>query len=337
MRSRCLAPVLLFLLATAAGAAPLRVVAYNTHGLPPIPPIIPDVSAQIALIAPKLEQLHADGTPTVLALQEVFYEPYYTTLTDPNVVSYPDVTVKDNGGPNLIGDGLTLMSDPPLSAFTRTQWNQCFGTGLSGGADCDTNKGFTFARITLAPGVEVDLYSLHADASNDVDSQAARRDNILQLVAAINATSVGRAVVVLGDTNSRYTRSTDNIGLLLTDAGLKDAWVESALGGVAPSFGPNSINGGCPPPRGNAVGAAVDAAGPTCELVDKIFFRSGDTVQISLTSYEVPLDFVDGASQPLSDHLPVLALLDVQLVPEPELALLLVAAGFVLRVARRRG
>jgi hypothetical protein len=327
-------PMLLLALASAAAAAPLRVVTYNTFGLPPISGLVPDRSAEFAAMAPLLEGLHADGTPTVVALQEVFYAPYYDTLTSPVAVSYADVTAKDAGGPNGIGDGLTLMSDAEILSFARTQWNDCFGASGLAGSDCDTNKGFLFARLEAAPGVEVDLYQLHADAGTDAGSTAARIANLLQLSAAIQANSAGRAVIVLGDTNSRYTRSAENFGQILGALGLEDAWIESALGGAIPGFGSN-INGGCPPPRGNATGGAVDASGSSCELVDKILFRSGDDVSLALLGYDVPLHFVDGAGAPLSDHLPVAALFDVQRVPEPSLAaLLLVGAAIARRRAR---
>jgi len=316
-----------------ANAAPLQVVTFNTFGLPPVQGFVPDRTAEFAAMAPLLETLHAQGPPTVLALQEVFYTPYFSTLTNPATHTYPDVTAKDNGGPSGIGDGLTLMSDPVIDFFTRTQWTDCFGSGGLNGSDCDTNKGFAFARITLAPGAELDLYNFHADAGQDASSQAARQANILQLISFIDANSAGRAVIVLGDTNSLYTRSTDNIGLVLSSLGLQDAWIESALGGTTPGFGAVN-NAGCPPPRGNAVGGAVNASGATCELVDKIFFRGSAQLQLSLLDYEVLLNFVDGSGAPLSDHLPVAARFDYQLVPEPALAVLLSVA--VASIASRR-
>jgi len=337
---RALPSALLRLLAAAmlgsisASASPLQVVTYNTMGLPPVQGFVPDRTAEFAAMAPLVETLHASGPPTVLALQEVFYAPYYATLTNPATQTYPDVTVKDSGGPNGIGDGLTLMSDPVIGSFTRTQWTDCFGTGGLNGSDCDTDKGFAFARITLAPGAELDLYSLHADAGQDAGSRAARQANILQLIGSINANSSGRAVIVLGDTNSLYTRSTDNIGLMLSNAGLQDAWIQSALGGTTPGFGAAN-NSGCPPPRGSAVGGAVNASGATCEVIDKIFFRSSAQLQLSLLDYEVLLNFVDGSGVPLSDHLPVSATFDYQLVPEPTLAALLSAAAASIALRRR--
>jgi hypothetical protein len=322
-------------LAGAAAAVPLRVVTYNVDGLPPIQGVQPLRTAEMAAIAPLLEGLHTDGTDTLVALQELFYAPYYTTLTSPPTVNYPSITAKTNDGPNFLGDGLTLLSDAPLGGVSHVAWGPggCFGSGGLNGSDCDTNKGFLFARVTLAPGLEVDVYNLHADAGQDAGSIAARLANLTQLATAIQTQSVGRAVIVLGDTNSLYTRSTDAIASFAAGLGLDDAWVESALGGLVPGFGAVN-NSGCPPPRGSAAPGPA-ASGSSCELVDKIFFRSGASVQISLLDYDVALNFVDGLGQPLSDHLPVAALFDITLVPEPSVAALLAVSAVMLHAARR--
>jgi hypothetical protein len=321
--------------AGSADAAALRLVTYNTFGLPPIQGFVPDRTAEFTAMAPLLEDIHGDGTPTLLALEEVFHPPYFNFLTDPNTVTYPEITSKDNGGPNGIGDGLTLMSDLTIASFSRVGWTDCFGSGGFAGSDCDTNKGFMFARVEIAPGIELDFYTLHADAGQDANSRAARIANLGQLAAAIGANSFGRAVIVLGDTNSLYTRSTDAIGAFATALGLQDAWVEQALGGSTPGFGAVN-NSGCPAPRGSATGSAIDASGSTCEVVDKILFRSGGQLQLTLMDYEVLLNLVDGSGNPLSDHLPVTAMFDLQVVPEPALALLLVASGAALGARRAR-
>ena len=321
--------------ATAAYAAPVRFVTFNIDGLPAIQGFQPDRTAEFNLMAPLVEGIHADGTPTVVSTQELFNQPYYATITNPSTVTYPEITAKDNGGPNGIGDGLTLLSDVTIASFTRVQWTDCFGTGGLAGSDCDTNKGYLFARVVLAPGAELHIYDLHADAGQDTNSRAARAANLAQLSSAIQANSAGQAVIVLGDTNSVYTRSTDAIGAFAAGLGLKDAWVETALGGATPGFGGTLNNAGCPPPRGSATGSAIDASGATCEVVDKILYRGSVLVQVSLLDYEVLLNFVDGANVPLSDHLPVTAKFDIALVPEPTLAVLLVVAAGVVGVRRR--
>ena len=63
-----------------------------------------------------------------------------------------------------------------------------------------------YGQYELEPGVFVDVYTLHTDAGDDSASYEARRDNMKQLANYINTYSNGNAVIVMGDTNSRYTR-----------------------------------------------------------------------------------------------------------------------------------
>lgn len=286
---------------TAAPANDVAVMTYNVRGLPPFPPFVEDRTAEIAAIAPLLEDFHnpggtVDGIDSVVLLQELFYQPYYDTITDPMTVSYANVTEKDTGGATGIGDGLNMLADYPFTGFTRVQWDSCFGTGGLNGSDCDTNKGFSVARFELDTGLYVDVYNLHADAGQDEDSRAARRDNVGQLSDYINANSpAGTAVIIVGDTNSHYTRSpNDNIETLLSSTGVTDVWVELVNGGMVPGPGPD-IESGCD----------TDPSGSDCELIDKVFYRSGTGVTLTPLSYAALKDeFSDGGGD-LSDHIPV--------------------------------
>ena len=77
-----------------------------------------------------------------------------------------------------------------------------------------------------------------ADADCDEKSMAARRSNMAQLAEYINNVSTGKAVIVFGDTNSRYTRQGDDFyELLLKPCNLKDAWIENVMGGIIPPIG----------------------------------------------------------------------------------------------------
>lgn len=306
-----------------AAAVSVNVLTYNTHGLPQ--PQLPDRTAAFNAMSPLLDAISG---PAVLALQEAFDPSYFAILTAPPYAfesPAPRTPTPPPAPPPYVGNGLTLLSDPGVANYAVTRWSNCFGTTTSDGGDCLAEKGFSFARITLSAGIDVDFYNLHADAGQDTSSQAARRANITQLITAINANSVGRAVIVVGDTNSYYTRDTDNIKDLLV-AGFTDTWVWLVNGGVVPITGALN-NSGCPPPEGSGNAGS----GPNCELKDKIFFRSGTTVQIAAVDYDVLTNFVDNLGAPLSDHLPVLAQFDVSLVPEPALGLLLLGALAALR------
>jgi len=299
----------LLLFSTArADAGTFATLSYNVRGLPAA--VIEDRSAEIAAIAPRLEDFHSSGglhagISSVVLIQELFDPGYYATITNVETVSYANISAKDSGGPTFIGDGLNRLSDYPFSGFVRTQWAACFGSLGSSGSDCDTNKGFSYARHQLEPGVTVDIYNLHSDAGQDEGSRAARRDNIAQLIAAINTNSPpGTAVIVMGDTNSHYTRSpNDTIETLAIGTGVHDVWVELVNGGVVPSPGVD-IDGGC----------TSDPSGANCELIDKIFYRSGTDLTLLPLSYTVLASlFTDGLGADLSDHLAVSVIFDYQL------------------------
>jgi endonuclease/exonuclease/phosphatase family metal-dependent hydrolase len=188
------------------------------------------------------------------------------------------------------GDGLNTLSDFPYSDLTRDDWNACNGT------DCLTPKGFTWSRVRLAEGVYVDFYNLHPNAGTTDADLAARRSNISELSAFIGVNSAGNAVVVAGDTNTRYTRTGDNIRDLVSANGLTDAWVQEERGGIPPAAGSPAL--------------VCDDASVTdaCEVVDKILYRGNRYVTLALDWYRndnAAFRTADGGM--LSDHYPVAA------------------------------
>ncbi|MEW6272295.1 MAG: endonuclease/exonuclease/phosphatase family protein, partial [Thermodesulfobacteriota bacterium] len=169
----------------------------------------------------------------------------------------------------LLGDGLNRMSRFPFEPVTRVRWSGCHNSA----ADCLALKGFSYARTTLAPGVEVDVYNLHMEAGGDPEDDVLRDQGVSQLRDAMNTVSAGRAVIVGGDFNlhsdvepdkSQYER-------LLAEAGLTDACAAV----------------GCPSPG----------------RIDKFAFRSGGGVTLAALSWRFETDvFVDPMDEPLSDH-----------------------------------
>ena len=82
-------------------------------------------------------------------------------------------------------------------------------------------------------------------------------------------------------------------------------------------------------------GCATSLADANCETVDKILYRSGDSVTLTPTSYFVRTDFTDlGDASELSDHFPTGA---VFVVPEPAGAAVaaLLTVGLLARGRRR--
>ena len=259
----------------------------------------------------------------LVAVQEDFF--YHDALVSQAIhahQSVKDTTVGLTGLP--LGDGLNTLSRSPFGGFTRITWDDCFGI-FTNDNDCLTNKGLTFARHELEPGAFLDVYNWHTDSGTaDVDLEACR-SNVRQLYGFIEANSAGNAVLVLGDTNSRYTRAGDILPEMLAAVDLFDVWLELVRGGSVPGVGP-FLDAGC----------AADPDGPDCELIDKTLYRSGARLELTPPSYEVPGNFVDAAGAPLSDHLPISATFRFTAVPAPTTACLALLLPLVLLSRSRR-
>src|SRR5215475_6481206 len=185
------------------------------------------------------------------------------------------------------GDGLNTLSYLPYMDWERDAWSHC------NGVDCLTPKGFTHARVRLAAGVYVSLYNLHTQAQTEAADLAARQQDILQILGFIESQSPTDATIVMGDTNTRYTRSGDNIREFAKH-GFTDVWISKIRGGVVPAQDDNSLT------------SCANTTSANCEVVDKVFFRSNGYVSLSALSYLVDsATFVDGNGNQLSDHYPV--------------------------------
>jgi endonuclease/exonuclease/phosphatase family metal-dependent hydrolase len=171
---------------------------------------------------------------------------------------------------------------------------------LDSGSDCLTPKGFVFARFQLGEA-SVDVYDMHCDAGSAAGDLAARSNNLRQLAAAIATRSLGRAVIVAGDSNARYSRVGDALPELVDMASLSDAWVVLHNNGQRPASGSPVV---CSPD---------DPNDPACERIDKIFYRSGGGVTLVPREYTVEgAKFVDETGAQLSDHRPVSVVFDVR-------------------------
>lgn len=198
-----------------------------------------------------------------------------------------------------IGSGLNTFSAFPFSDLDRVRWGRCAGT------DCLTPKGFTRMRVRLAEGAYLDAYNVHANAGTGVADLAARRANIAQLSGYIARNSAGNAVLVMGDTNTRYTRAADTIRDLAARNGLTDAWVQTQRAGTPPAAGEPALV------------CDEDAVTSACEVVDKIMFRGSRAITLALTAYSNDhAGFLDATDKPLSDHYPIAARFSWSLNPD---------------------
>jgi endonuclease/exonuclease/phosphatase family metal-dependent hydrolase len=222
----------------------------------------------------------------VVNVQEDFN--YHATLYEYDTHVYRTAT---SGGAG-IGSGLNTVSNYSFSNVTdldRVKWTSC---STFDSADCLTPKGFTFLKLQLADGVTVDLYNLHADAGTTTADLAARKANLDQVAAYVEANSKDQAIIIMGDTNTRYTR--DPVAEFVSSIGVTDAWVSYVRGGVAPTYGSDAL--------------VCDETNmtDTCEVVDKIFFRSNNYITLKLQEFaNQNAKFLDSSGNMLSDHVPI--------------------------------
>jgi hypothetical protein len=162
-------------------------------------------------------------------------------------------------------------------------------------------------RIQLDDGVVVDFYNLHAEAGDDKMDFTARTTGFQQMSNFIGTYSLGNAVVVAGDTNTRYTSSQDPARMLKEKNGMTDVWVELFRGGHPPGHG-SSIECRFP--------VAAGQERNDCEQIDKFHYRGNRLVRLSATGFiNQNAAFLTANGGPLSDHFPNQAIFDYELSP----------------------
>lgn len=285
--------VLSFLISTAAAATTsgsFNILSYNVAGLPSVLSSS-DPDTNTPLISPRLKPYN------VIHVEEDFNSHAALYASD----SHPFRTATSGGVP--FGSGLNTLSDFPFIDLTRITWDKC---NINDG-DCLTPKGFTFMRVNPAEGVWIDFYNLHTDAGSDDGDRTARQSDLAQVRDFMATWSVGMPVVVMGDTNSRYTSPVDSDSLhnLLDTQSLTDSWVKNIRGGSFPVEGTDALVCPFPFPAGTTQAQQV-----ACEVVDKQLVRGSDAIQLVPTSYTNEHEaFLDGNGQPLSDHYPIKSVL----------------------------
>lgn len=197
------------------------------------------------------------------------------------------VGITPEGRPQLlVGDGLGVLSRFAFTEEGRVPWDGCFGsadTSDRGAGDCLAMKGFSMVRMSLAAGVEVDVYNLHAEAGATLQDQQLQEADFVQLAAFMQANSEGRAVILGGDTNL-HTESNHPDGHEGADTRIWADFLDAT-----------GLTDAC-----HAVGCAARTQ------IDKVAFRSGDSVNLTVLTHDLPrARFRDPEGNNLSDHPPL--------------------------------
>lgn len=264
-----------------AMAGELSFLTYNVAGLPQgISSSDPEVNTP--LIAPLLngydlvvvEESWETPDPNPLAPLRVYHEILRAGTDHPyKSDSKPNPLSADPSRPSaILSDGLNRFSRFPFGPLLREAWAGCDNTA----ADCLALKGFSMARTTLAPGVEVDVYNLHMEAGGSANDDALRDAGVTQMLAFMATHSAGRAIIMGGDFNLHTDEEPDatTYQRLVDEGGLTDVCA--------------------------FVGCAIPSR------IEKVLFRSSDTVTLTALDWHLPTDvFQRQDGEPLSDHPPL--------------------------------
>ena len=203
-------------------------------------------------------------------------------------------------------DGLNLLWKNSTAQATNESWTQ-WNSMVETDGNQYVKKGFRHYDLQVSGSQTFDLYILHMDAG-DTNATASRESQWTQLAAAINGADPSRPKLILGDTNSRWTR--ENIKGAFMDqlnAGLtmSDVWVEMYRGGTYPTTDMDDL---------------TDQSDPTnftnYEIVDKIIYinpTTAGTPRLVPQSFRIEQDYTYGNVQgtdntkALGDHRPTVA------------------------------
>lgn len=211
------------------------------------------------------------------------------------------ISTSNLSGTKVNTDGLEFLAKAPFSFSeeTCTPWNKTYGY-TTNGSDELIKKGYRYYVVDLGGGAFVDFYILHMDAETDPKDNEARASQWEQLRDDILSKSTNRPVIVMGDTNSRYTRD-DILGLFINPIEatgyyeVKDAWIEHCKNGKYPNLGDEAL--------------MVDKLGyREGEIVDKVLYLNPKKNGLNIQS----LDFDVDAAFDKSDHKPIIVTMKVE-------------------------
>lgn len=325
-----------------AATREFTVAASNVDGLPPVVHIDatiikkdiemnPDGSQETG--ATRMGQLFAQNLWDIVALSEDFNyhdyimqgaSQYYNASTHRGKIEQKNLSGSVAGyltkSVYMKTDGLCLLSRKKTQVLEEkiVRWNDHYGYD-DHEADGLIDKGYRFYQICLEGELVIDVYIMHMDAGSDAGDIGARTKQLKQLTAAIKASQNGNPIIILGDTNCRYTRDTlkeDLINSINDDPRfeIKDPWVQYYWDD---NFEHDRLQLGQ---------ESIMVSDPLYkqqkgEVVDKIFYINNRDSECKLTCtgylHDDSFTYADGSQ--IADHFPVVASMVIEGpdVPEP--------------------
>ncbi len=227
----------------------------------------------------------------------------YSCGTIRNTLSVSDIDYWQliQGKIHVDTDGLNLLWKTSKISASNENWTKWNDTEATDGNQY-VNKGYRHYDVQIdgTDGPVIDVFILHMDAG-DTNATWSRHSQWQQLAGAINSADATRPKLIIGDTNSRWTRediTANFMNRLNSNLTASDVWVEFYRNGVYPT---------------TDMGDLTDQSDPTnytnYEIVDKIIYinpTAANTVQLVPQSFRIEQDYTyEDGTTPLGDHHPV--------------------------------
>ena len=175
----------------------LRILVYNTHGLPEIF-ISDNPKKRFPVIGKKTQDFN------ISLLQEDYS--HHEELS--SGLAKESLAIRGELGGSLIcpfctGSGLTSVFNLPKN-WTVDVENQTYDTcsgWLRGANDCFAYKGFQLIKITLPSNKRFFIVNTHMDAGKRDSDRASRERQLEQIISTIKQRTTTEALIVAGDLN----------------------------------------------------------------------------------------------------------------------------------------
>ena len=187
----------------------LRILVYNTHGLPEIF-INDNPKKRFPIIGKKTQDYN------ISLLQEDYS--HHEELSS----GLPNKSMAIRGGmgsslkcPFCVGSGLTSVFNLPKNWTVEVEnetYQTCSGW-LRGANDCFAYKGFQIIKITLPSNKEFFIVNTHMDAGRRDSDRSSRKKQLEHIVSTISQRITTEALIVAGDLNL-YSKDLEDVKLL---------------------------------------------------------------------------------------------------------------------------
>ena len=175
----------------------LRILVYNTHGLPEIF-ISDNPKMRFPVIGKKTQDFS-------IALLQEDYSHHEELLSG---LAKESLAIRGGLGGRLIcpfctGSGLTSVFNLPKNWTVEVEnetYETCSGW-LRGANDCFAYKGFQIIKITLPSNKRFFIVNTHMDAGKRNSDRASRKRQLEQIISTIKQRTTTEALIVAGDLN----------------------------------------------------------------------------------------------------------------------------------------